>query len=504
MQEGGSVHDSGAAVAGHWGAMNVGVCCRLGVARTAALATAVWIGLGAAGAQGLSLEIGQNYTAATSSTSGRYPPDVMGAVGPQHVVQLVKGEYRVYRKSDGVLLQQTSDLEFWGAMGITPAWWPFDPRVVYDSGSGRWFAAMVDEQNPESNYLFAVSRSADPTDGWTGFTIASDSTSSSWADFPTLGVDADGVYMAASHFAFGGEWAITGASVVVMPKTDLLAPTPSIANATLFELPWAQLARGPQLAVNLDGGGLPMPIIATTGIAALAQFASIDGPVTSPSLSGIDGTGIVNLPFAPTAPPAEQPGPSQNLDICCGDSRFNSNFVLQNGALWGVRAVAVSGRAALEWFQIDPDTNIILQSGFITDDEFDLYYPSIAVNEFDQVVMGFNGSSESQFVSAYAVVGETVDGITSFGSPLLLKEGVDSYEYLFSDGRNRWGDYSTTVVDPSDPNVFWTFQEWADVGGSDWATQITQLLVVPEPSNALLHAAGLLTVLATWRWRRLH
>ena len=30
------------------------------------------------------------------------------------------------------------------------------------------------------------------------------------------------------------------------------------------------------------------------------------------------------------------------------------NFVLQNGALWGVRAVGVSGRASLQWLQIDP------------------------------------------------------------------------------------------------------------------------------------------------------
>jgi hypothetical protein len=258
----------------------------------------------------------------------------------------------------------------------------------------------------------------------------------------------------------------------------------------VFELPPQQLASGPQLAVNLDGGGLPMPIISTTGVAAWAQFASIDGPVTSPSLSGTGAAGLVQLPFAPTATLAEQPGPSQNLDICCGDSRFNSNFVIQNGALWAVRAVDVNGRAGVEWFQIDPDTNIILQTGRIADDELDLYYPSIAVNDFDQVVVGFNGSSESQFVSAYAVLGETIGGITSFGDLLLLKEGVDSYEFVW-DGRNRWGDYSTTVVDSSDPNVFWTFQEWADFGGSNWATQITQLLVVPEPGTLLLVGLGM-------------
>lgn len=483
------VPDGGAAAVSDWDGMNVGACRRLRVAPAAVLATAVWIGLGAAGAHGLSLEIGQNFTAATTSTSSYYPPDVMGAVGPQHVVQLINGEYRVYRKSDGVLLQQTDTYGFWDAMGITPKQFSFDPRVVYDSGSRRWFAVEVDAQDQANNYLLAVSRSADPTDGWTGFTIANDSTGNSWADFPTLGVDADGVYLAATHFSFAGD-TVTGASVVVMPKADLLGPTPSIANATLFELPWPQLIRGPQLAVDLDGGGLPMPIIASTGIAAYAQFASIDGPVASPSLSGIGSAGFVTLPSAGTARPAEQPGPSQNLDICCNDSRFNSNFVLQNGALWAVRAVDVNGRAGVEWFRIDPDTNIILQTDRIVDDELDLYYPSIAVNEFDQVVVGFNGSSESQFVSAYAVLGETFNGITSFGDLLLLKEGVDSYELVW-DGRNRWGDYSTTVVDPSDPNVFWTFQEWADFGGSSWATQITQLLVVPEPGTLLLVGLGL-------------
>ena len=87
-------------------------------------------------------------------------------------------------------------------MGITPVDFSFDPRIVYDAGSGRWFAVEVDAQQQANNYLFAVSQSADPTDGWTGSTIANDSTSSSWADFPTLGVDADGVYLAATHFAF--------------------------------------------------------------------------------------------------------------------------------------------------------------------------------------------------------------------------------------------------------------------------------------------------------------
>jgi len=51
-------------------------------------------------------------------------------------------------------------------------------------------------------------------------------------------------------------------------------------------------------------------------------------------------------------------------------------------------------------------------------------------------------------------------------------------------------DYSATVVDPENPRVFWTFQEWAE-SEFGWGTQIAQLILVPEPATALLLATGL-------------
>ena len=97
--------------------------------------------------------------------------------------------------------------------------------------------------------------------------------------------------------------------------------------------------------------------------------------------------------------------------------------------------------------------------------------------------------------------------MTSFGDPVLLKAGVSDYEVTFGAGRNRWGDYSATTLDPDDPRRFWTIQEW--VSETDiWSTQITQVSVVPvgvvpEPTTLLLFgitAAGL--GLARGRQRR--
>jgi len=45
-------------------------------------------------------------------------------------------------------------------------------------------------------------------------------------------------------------------------------------------------------------------------------------------------------------------------------------------------------------------------------------------------------------------------------------------------------------VDPENPRVFWTFQEWAEFD-TRWGTQIAQLILVPEPTTAFLLATGL-------------
>ncbi len=197
---------------------------------------------------------------------------------------------------------------------------------------------------------------------------------------------------------------------------------------------------------------------------------------------------------------AGQPGSKQ--DIHAGDNRFSSGVVSQGGLLWAVQTVEQDGHTALRWVKIDATTNTLKQEGFIADSNLDFYYGSIAVNNAGKVVVGFNGSGGDQFISAYAVLGETdAAGLTVFGTPLLLKGGVADYQGLDGAGRNRWGDYSATMIDPDSPNSFWTFQEW--VAAPDlWAIQITELRVVPLPSTLLLMASGLMGLWAAARRNR--
>ena len=72
------------------------------------------------------------------------------------------------------------------------------------------------------------------------------------------------------------------------------------------------------------------------------------------------------------------------------------------------------------------------------------------------------------------MLGPTVNGVTTFNQPLLLRAGVARDEVTGGAPVTRWGDYSSTVVDPTDPFTFWTFQEWVSAENI-WSTQITQL-----------------------------
>jgi hypothetical protein len=134
----------------------------------------------------------------------------------------------------------------------------------------------------------------------------------------------------------------------------------------------------------------------------------------------------------------------------------------------------------------------------IGDPNHDYTYGSIAVDAAGEAVIGFTRSSDTEYASAYAVFG-TTDGTGNlvFGAPILLKAGSG----INTDG--RWGDYSSTVLDPSNPGHFWTIQEFADASGN-WNTQITELIATtdtPEPGTLVLASLGV--ALAGIRRRRI-
>ena len=93
--------------------------------------------------------IGLNFTAFTGTSS---PIDVMGSVGLDHIAVQTNREFSVWDKDTGAnLLTMTHD-EFWSsALGIQPTLIrAFDPRIIYDHLTDRWFSVAGDRRPARS------------------------------------------------------------------------------------------------------------------------------------------------------------------------------------------------------------------------------------------------------------------------------------------------------------------------------------------------------------------
>jgi len=440
--------------------------------------------------------LGANFQGSTLNSSGFIPPDTCGAIGPEHFVELINGQYAVYTRGGGLLF--TSDLNgFFEAAGVDPLGpFAFDPRVLYDPESGRWFACAVDNGGLPNNVLVAVSNSANPLDGWQGLAIDSDSTDGRWADFPTMGLDTNGLYIAANMFPVYE----AGARVhlLILPKGDLLLDPPSAENAKLFEnILWSDFGFSVQPAVSLDGPSDTLPMLSEFFLEdSEIGVTTLFGPLDFPSF-GLPPTPIEVTPFAWAdsyygipVPDAVQPAlPSQKQALDASDHRFSSNAVLVGGVLWAVHTINGPIGATLQWVKIDAATNTLIQEGIIEHPTLRFYYGSIAANEFGNVVIGCSASSETQAVSCYAFTGKTALNHTTFEGPWLLRAGQDDYQLLDGIGRNRWGDYSATTLDPTDPKRFWTIQEFV-LDDDVWATNVTEIVFDELNCKADLNGDG--------------
>ena len=374
------------------------------------------------------------------------PPDTCGAVGPTHFVAAVNANLSVYLKSTGQRVVNVSLSSFWGA-GVG------DPRVAYDDHHDRWVVIASDFS---ARVYFAYSLTGDPTGAWfkTSIFTPQGSDAGKWPDYPTLGVDANGIYTAS--YMVGGSNQMTVWSI---DKAPLLAATPSMGTVSAWRLlPW-EGAIQPCVTYG-DSGGVYLISRRSSSTLRLRQ---ITGPLTSPSLVE---RGNPVVPSHSSAPDATQKGTVARLSTI--DYR-PMNAVYRNGSVWTTHCIAFAGRAAVRWYEVDAATASALQVGTVSDASLHYYMPGISVNADDEMVVGFSGSDTNTYAGAWFTGRVPSDPPGETGPPLEYYPGVAPYTQLTSTGTNRWGDYSLTSIDPLDGS-FWTIQEFAPNSG--WATRI--------------------------------
>ena len=473
------------------------------------------------------------------------PPDTMGAVGATQFMETTQGGvYAVYSKATGVVQSMVSAPTFWANAGVTGVGLSTgDARLLYDKPSERWIA-MTQSGKSFGDIQIAVSTTSDAMGAWrsTKFTGFAGGAFGGVADFPTLAIDAKGVYIGTSNFncanaeCFSSSFA--GTSLNVISRTDLLgAGAPSTASLKQFN---TTLASGVDRGFGIQGVNSTGPDAGRVIAASLNVNDSIRYNVNNPGTTGatlgaVTQLGLTN--YKDINGQARQPDGTRNIEP--SNQQIGANAWEQNGKIYAVyTATAVGGdRTEVRWVVTNAATNAVIQEGFIGDATHDFYQGSLTVNASGQVVIGFNRSGFSLIdgnVSflARSFNSDAVGKLVQTNELLLHVSPISDYhngsmQGLAAVGRQRWGDFSAVTLDPNDDQSFWAIGEYADLwnnaagcgaafpaipgctltGGSSWGTWISEIRLdavdaVPEPETYALMFGGLLAMAAVVRRKK--
>jgi hypothetical protein len=444
--------------------------------------------------------LGTNFTGATiSDTPGFVPPDTMGAVGPTQYIVTVNGRFRSFSKTTGL-----AD----GALNVDPDVFfslvrtenTSDPRVRYDRLSGRWFITMIDVNGTDNRILIAVSSGSAVTSAsnFTFFDIPSDSTSptrtsSDFADYDTLGIDTNALYIGTN--VFSGTGAFKGTDGYVVRKSSVLGGGPIVV--TVFRNLALGTGEGPFTPQGVDNydpnatGGFFIGVSnAFFGELVLRRVASPGG---TPSISSNVPITVPSTAFPLAAP---QTGSSKTLDAL--DDRLFATH-LRNGRLWTAHNIGVNSsgvassptRTAVRWYELTGiptgQTPAIVQSGTIFDGAASnprfFLIPSVMVSGQGHAAFGFSTSGGSEHPNAATVGRLDGDTLGTVGTTQLYTSSSTTYGPQINSTVQRWGDYSYTSLDPVDDMTMWTVQEFSNATNS-WAVRVVKLTAPPPATPA--------------------
>lgn len=418
--------------------------------------------------------------------------DTMGAIGPVEFVEVTSGgKLALFSRATGARLQEQALAAFFGVPEVA------DPRVWYGNMSPvagpRWIATGMYSAGKQLLVKVSLTPSPSLESNWRPTCVIDiPAVGSETIDFPTLGVDANGIYVSVQrrlslqHIAYhiqafkkpdvytDPHYCSVRPSLLQVSASDLNAwciqPAFNFDNPPLGGNAWF-IAKGPPNGVE---GGL---IQYRRGSWNGASFTLV-GTGTWDAAAGAYRD-YYDIPQSGT-PPFVAP---QTVSLSDMGSRLMM-AVIRNDSLWTCHHVGLHSSGTHSGGTADRSgaqlLNFQVSSGALTyvsreriydsagSNPYWYHFPSLNVNGSGDLVVGFSGSRTTEYIGAF-FRGRKANG-TWMVRPNLVQAGRTTY------AGNRWGDYSATTIDPTDGS-FWTVQEYADpVSNETWGTWIVQIV----------------------------
>jgi hypothetical protein len=426
---------------------------------------------------------------AVRDTGGWYPADCTIAAGPNHLVVAFNSYVAFYDKSG--TRQFVSSLD--GLFGSQAGWkGHFDPKVVYDEGSGRFLMSVLDLNSTarESEWTIAVSITSDPNQGWYVYGPLRNEWNGEGIDYEDLGYSPRAFYMCGNYISFDDWKAIPlppdavdhNNSVWIFDKAAMLAGSGVTwfrfddLTAVSGEAVW--MPRVAQVGTPPTGGvdgfvtawqGMSIPAN-TTRISVWGATLPANFPAGSPTLTRTS----VDIPTTNTPPNAPQFGGPALLKA--DNLRSNQlSLIYRPGVLLmpvPVANGALSGAMVLQLGVSWPTVSVTSSTLYNDATNFHLW-PNVAMNARGQTMLSYYRSGPLEYANSRWTA--RFPDETDFLPSALLHSGDGYVGAMLSDTVGtvyRWGDYSGVAVDPVSQG-FWLFGMYGSDRGNnntDWRT----------------------------------
>jgi hypothetical protein len=428
----------------------------------------------------LSVDLGFNFDGMNGvQAGGVIPPDTNGAVGDNQFFLITNFAFNIYNKTTGALEE--------GPLLINSIWSGFggqcqsdnggDPVVLYDKIANRW---LLEQLEYTSTYQICVAVSQ--TDDATGaYYLYSYTFAGGLTDYPKLGIWPDAYYLAFNFFANGENF--TGAEPCALDRASMLAGQSA-----------AMICFNPN---NSNQGFLPSDIDGSTLPPSGAPNHYIELGNTNTTLNEYDFHVDFNVPKDSTftgpntlTVPAytqlcgggggaciPEPHGGGVLDALGDRMMFRNayrNFggyesmVFSHSVAAGPGSTAVSAERWYELRSTPAGGSFSVYQASTYQNKTDSYWMgSVAMDKNGDLALGFSLDNSTNLAPSIKFTGRKVtDKLNKLEGTKLIHKGK-----IVQGQVNRWGDYSSMSVDPTDDCTFWYTQEYSD-GGYNWQSHV--------------------------------
>jgi hypothetical protein len=404
------------------------------------------------------------------------PPDTNGAVGPNHVVEVVNTDLAVFSKSGTPLFGPVPINTLWSGFGGRCATEnDGDPVVVYDRIADRWIISQFQVTVTPFQQCVAVSATADPTGSYFRYAF---SYTDGFPDYPKMGVWPDGYYITYNVFN-NALTAFLYSKVCAFDRASML--TGAAATQQCFN---TSSSFGGLLPADFDGrtlpaAGAPLPLVAlgaTNTTLALWKFHS---DFSTPANATFSGPTTVTVPTfteacLPSGTCVPQGGSTQTLDSLSDRLMYRAayrNFG-DHEAIVVNHAVAAGSSVGLRWYELRGVTTTpsLFQAGTFAPDAAFRWMGSAAMDQAGNIAIGYSVSSSAinpQIRITGRLAGDPAGTMTQGETTIIAGNGAQGRTL------SRWGDYSSLSVDPGDDCTFYYSNEYIPANGTfNWRTRI--------------------------------